>query len=69
MVKDEHQQEATLPPQVAFLKLLGSLIARLNRYLEQKVGASPGKTVTRGDAAMVLLEKALTRAEVEEPVP
>jgi RecB family endonuclease NucS len=52
-----------------FLKLSGSLIARLDRYVEQKVWASPGKTVTRAGAAMVLLEQALTQAEVEEPVP
>jgi hypothetical protein len=59
-VKDEHQKEAALPPPMIFLKLSGSPIARLDRYVEQKVWASPGKTVTRAGAAMVLLEQALT---------
>jgi hypothetical protein len=68
-VKDERQKEAALPPQVVFLKLPGALIARLDRYVEQKLIASPGKTVTRVDAAMGLLEQALTEAEAESHVP
>jgi hypothetical protein len=68
-VKDERQKEAALPPQMVFLKLPGALIARLDRYVEQKVIASPGKTVTRVDAAMGLLEQALAEAEAEPHVP